>query len=85
MKFEMLHSFNNNYELLCYITNTIKTEKQKENLFLTQYSLCCNASSFLVEGGREEGGGLLKISTSRQRAFLRGGLIRAFTVNDEKI
>ena len=24
MEFEMLRSFNNNYELLCYITNTIK-------------------------------------------------------------
>ena len=24
MEFEMLSSFNNNFELLCYITNTIK-------------------------------------------------------------
>ena len=27
MEFEMLRSFNNNYELLCYITNTIKNWK----------------------------------------------------------
>ena len=73
MKFEMLHSFNNNYELLCYITNTIKTEKQKENLFLTQYSLCCNASSFLVEGGRGEGGGLIKNINLQTEGFFERG------------
>ena len=72
----MLRSFDNNYEQLHYTTNTIKkTEKQKQNIFLTQYAFCFNAYSFFVEAGRGRGGGLLerrgllKNSTSRRGAY----------------
>ena len=81
MEFEMLRSFNNNNELLRYITNTIKNRKQKYNLFLAQYAFCFNALR-LFYGGRGEGGGLLerrgllKLSTSRRGLLRKGGLIR---------
>ena len=69
MEFEMLCSFNNNNELLRYITNTIKNRKQKYNLFLAQYAFCFNALR-LFYGGKGEGGGLIR----------KEGLIKTFNL-----
>ena len=56
MEFEMLRSFNNNYELLRYITNISKNWKAELKSILTQYAFCFSAYSFFVEGGRGTGG-----------------------------
>ena len=60
MELEMLCSFNTNYELLHYLTNTIKNWKAGIKSFLTWYTFCFNAYSFFVEGGRGEGRGLIR-------------------------
>ena len=70
MEFEMLRSFNNNNELLRYITNTIKNRKQNYNLFLAQYAFCFNALRLFL-WGKGRGGG---------RLFRKEGLIKTFNL-----
>ena len=74
MEIEILRSFDNNYELLRYTTNTIKNWKIEIKSIFNPYAFCFNAYSFFVEGGRGRGGllerrGLLKNSTSRRGAY----------------
>ena len=76
MELEMLRSFSNNCELLCYITNTIKNwlKLSKTELFYHRIPSVLTLMSVFVEGGRGEGGllereGLLKISIYRREAY----------------
>ena len=86
----MLRSFNNNYELLRYIKDTFNTianwlEISKREIKSIYNTVTVTAFLGRWRGHIREGRGLLKFSTSRrglirEGAYLRGRLIRAFTV-----
>ena len=61
LEFEMLRSFNSDYELLRYITNTIENWKTEIKSIFNTVCLLFNAYSYFVEGGRGEGGGVLEL------------------------
>ena len=70
MDFEMLHSSNNNYELLRYVTNTIKIWKTEiKSIFKIVCRNCFNVYSFFVVGRRGRGG-----------LIREGGLITKFNL-----